>query len=128
MHFVALPDISDYSYNISATFGGFHVAESSVTLLDLPAFIDTLIVFERTRQGGGVLSGTYDFSLELRPHEHRGDALVTFSISRLLPLPAEFGRFKGHGRCRLDGAFVIEGERVSSLVKGIERLLPGNGA
>ncbi|MCC6194731.1 MAG: hypothetical protein IT518_09720 [Burkholderiales bacterium] len=116
IEFVATPQISNCSFDISACFGGYRVAATSVTLF-VGSFVQDLASFESRRAGTAKLTGTYDFELEVGAFESRGDALVNFGISHLLLLPT-----RKYGRCRLDGAFVVSGEHVAEMLHGMERL------
>jgi hypothetical protein len=116
IEFVPTPSISRLSFDVTASFAGYRVTATSVTIF-AGSFLHELASFERHRAGTAKLTGTYDFALQVEPFESRGDALVSFSISDLLPLP--IGRAGG---CRLDGAFVVEGEHVAKLLRDMERL------
>jgi hypothetical protein len=81
IEFVAIPEISDHSFDIAVSFAGYRLAETSVTLFVGP-FLQDLASFERSRVGTAKLTGTYDFEFEVAAFESRGDALVSFSMNR----------------------------------------------
>lgn len=116
IEFVACPDISRHTYDISIAFAGYTVCVSSVTVW-VGSFLQELAAFEATRTGRAELAGTYDFVMTIERFESRGDALVRFELTHMLILPT-----LQYGGCHLDGAFVLEGEYVASTLRGMERL------
>ena len=117
IEFTSLDELSDWSFDIRAFFRGYAVKETSVTLRDLSTFANDLVTFERTRKGKACISGTYDFEFAVEAFERRGSALVTFSLTNLLHLPNN-----KYGRCLLEAAFVVNGEYVASMCRGLAAL------
>lgn len=120
IEFVACPDISRHTYDISIAFAGYTVCVSSVTVW-VGSFLQELAAFEATRTGRVELAGTYDFVMTIERFESRGDALVSFEIADPLIQPN-----KRYGEYRLRGAFVVEGGQVADMLCGMERLLDLN--
>ena len=112
--------ISDRTFAITAATCGYRVANDSVTLLEADAFLADLARFEASRRGDARLEGTYEFEMDLTPHQGRGDALLRFRV--VDPLPPVGNVF---GACRLDGAMVLPGESLGALAAGLRRLLAG---
>lgn len=120
IEFLAVPELSDSSFNIAASYAQYRIEETSVTLVGIDEFLAKLASFEETRTGFAKLEGTYDFRLEVRPFEHRGDALIRFNIAHLLLLPDH-----KHGSCRLDAAFVVQADRIASMLRELNRMRTG---
>lgn len=117
IEFIALPEISDQSFNVSACFRGYRVTETSVTVFGKELFLEQLSAFERGRQGAARLEGTYNFELTVEPYGTNGAALVSFCVENLLMRPDN-----KYGQCRLEGAFVVSGEYVAAMLFGFENV------
>lgn len=117
IEFEADAQVSDASYTITASFAGYRVAETSITLRGTQ-FLRDLRKLEQTRSGRAVLPGTYDFLLGVEAMGTTGDALVSFSITNLLSLPN--GKY---GRCSLEAAFTLPAEQLRHTLHAMERLL-----
>lgn len=118
IEFFAAPEISDAVFDVTVTFGDFRIEEDGVVLLQTRHFIDELRLFERSRRTTAELEGTSDFRLWIGPHQRGGDALVRFSITQEINMPA-----MTIGACRLDGGFIVPDERVPAMIEGLAKLL-----
>ena len=111
---IARPEISEASFDVTTSFRGYIVGETSVTLFEVERFVEELVELERTRTGEARLTGTYDFELSIAPFEHRGDALVRFSLENVLSTAS--GRA---GSCKIQGDFVIDAEWLPKTVQDL---------
>ena len=116
--FTRLPEISEYSYEVSACLGGRSVTNDSLTFLDVENFLIEVEEFERKRSGMAELKGTYDFRLAIAPHGRAGAAWVGFYLAEFL-----FVANGQYGRHALEGGLVIDGEWVGQAVRELTELL-----
>lgn len=111
-------EISDQSYEVTASLGGREVSNGSVSVLGVPAFLAALAVFAETRSQEAVLTGTYDFHLTVDPHGGTGAAWVGFMVAEFIWLDNQT-----YGRHLLEGGFVVDGEHVGQVVRELSELL-----
>lgn len=120
LRLVPMREISDQSYEVTASVGGREVSNGSVAVLGVPAFLTALTAFADTRSGQAVLEGTYDFRLTVGPHGGTGAAWVGFVVAEFIWLGN-----RTHGRYLLDGGLVVDGEHVGRVVQELSALLAG---
>jgi hypothetical protein len=120
LRLVPLGEISDQSYEVTASLGGREVSNGSVSVVGVPAFLTALAGFADTRSGRAVLEGTYDFRLTVSPYGRTGAAWIGFVVAEFIWLGNQT-----HGRHLLDGGLVVDGEQVGQLVGDLSALLAG---
>lgn len=113
-------EISNQSYEVTASVGGREVTNGSVAVLGVPTFLNALTTFADTRSGQAVLEGSYDFRLTVEPHGRTGAAWVGFVVAEFIWLGN-----RTHGRHLLDGGLVVDGENVGRVVRELSALLAG---
>ncbi|MGC1273403.1 MAG: hypothetical protein WBC44_06815 [Planctomycetaceae bacterium] len=75
LRLVPMREISDQSYEETASVGGREVSNGSVAVLGVPEFLAALAAFADTRSGQAVLEGTYEFRrVAPTPSRRRGRA------------------------------------------------------
>ena len=120
LRLVPLREISDRSFEVTASLGGRLVSNGSVSVLGVSAFLAALAAFADTGTGQTVLTGTYDFRLTIGPHGGTGAAWVGFVVAVYIWLGN-----RTHGRHLLDGGLVVDGEHVGRVVRELSALLAG---
>jgi hypothetical protein len=118
LRLVPLREISDQSYEVTASLGGREVSNGSVAILGVPAFLAALASFTDTRSGQAVLTGTYDFQLSVGSHGRTGAAWVGFVVAEYIWLGN-----RTQGRHLLEGGLVVDGEHVGQMVRELTALL-----
>lgn len=112
-----LREISNQSYEITASLGGREVSNGSVSVLEVPVFLSALTAFADTRTGEAVLTGTYEFRLAIGPYGRTGAAWVGFVVAEYLWLSNQT-----HGRHLLDGGLIVDGEHVERMARELSTL------
>jgi hypothetical protein len=120
LRLLPLKEISDFSYEVTASLSGHEVSYSSVSMLGVPDFLVAVRAFADTRSGQATLTGTYDFQLTLSPHGHTGAAWVGFRVVDYI-----FMENGAHGRHSVEGGFMVDGEYVDRMVDELSGLLSG---
>lgn len=121
LRLVPLRDLSDWSYEVTASLAGREITNGSISVLGVPAFLAALRSFADTRSGQAVLTGTYDFRLSVGPHGRTGAAWVGFIVAEFIWLGN-----RTYGRHVVEGGLVIDGEHVGRLTHELTGLLVGD--
>ncbi len=118
IRFTALPEISNSSFEVTASVQGRSVMIPCVSLLDLEKLLAALSQFEQTRSSAAILEGTYGFRLVVHPHGRTGGAWIGFCL-----IDDPFLEDGTQGRHTLEAGFAIPGESVGRFVRDLGALL-----
>ena len=123
IRFVRHDESSHTYFSIEASIEGERVLNHEVIFEPARAFLAGLERFDAHRSSTHSITGSEDFSFSIEPDGSSGQAWIAFTLSRILfTHSSKTGRLRD-GFISLRGGFALDGERVSSTIKGFHELL-----